>query len=104
MSRKQTAMTTLPAETPPASMPHADILKFYAEVSPDLPVMIIEEWRSHVRRSFSYAMTSLVIGGILATLLLVGFVFLAMNGLGGYAVTLLVAGALGMVAGFRFAR
>ena len=96
--------TTLRAETPPASMPNADILKFYAEVSPDLPVMIIEEWRSHVRRPFSYAMASLVIGGILATSLVVGFVYLVVNGHGGYAVTLLVAGALGMLAGFRFAR
>lgn len=104
MPRNQTATTTFSAETPPASLPNADILKFYAEVSPDLPVMIVEEWRAHVRRSFSYAMVSLVMGGVLATSIVVGFVYLVMSGLGAYAVTLLGAGGLGMVVGLRAAR
>jgi hypothetical protein len=49
-------------------------------------------------------MLGLVIGGLLGLGLIGGFVYLVMQGHGGYATTLLGTGALSMVAGFRVVR
>ena len=91
-------------ESPPASVPNPDFLKLYAGISPDLPVLVMREWMARNRRPFIYAMASLIGGIVLALALVAGFVYLAMNDHGGYAVTLLGAGAISMVAGFRAAR
>jgi hypothetical protein len=69
-----------------------------------LPALILAEWSYRHRRSFRYAMTSLVIGGLIALSLVGGFIFLVMHGFGYYALGLLGAGAVGMVAGFRSVR
>jgi hypothetical protein len=64
----------------------------------------LNTWEAAHQRGARYANLSLVIAGILGMGLIGGFVYLVMNGHGGYAVTLLGGGALSMVAGFRVAR
>ena len=94
----------LTRDAPTASVPGAEILAAYAKVSPDLPAHVLEEWSLRHRRAFLYAITALVIGGILGVALIGGFVYLVLTGHGGYAAALLGAGAISMVAGFRAAR
>lgn len=87
-----------------AAIPSAELLREYDLVGHDLPNLVIEAWQAGHRRSFRYAMTALFIGGLLAMSLIGGFIYLVMQGHGGYAATLLGGGALSMVAGFRSVR
>lgn len=89
---------------PPGNVPSPELLDQYAYISPEMPGLVMAEWSHRHRRAFLYALVSLLIGGLLALSLVGGFIFLVMNGRGGYAVTLLGAGALSMVAGFRSTR
>jgi hypothetical protein len=56
------------------------------------------------RWTFIYALTALIIGGVIGLSLVGGFVYLVMNGHAKAAAALLGAGAVGMVAGFRSTR
>lgn len=56
------------------------------------------------RQAFAYAMTGLVIGGLIAIGVIVGFVYLVVNGHPEAAGSLLGASVLGMIAGFRSSR
>jgi len=87
-----------------AAIPSAELLREYDIVGHDLPSKVITAWQSGHDRSFRYAMAALIIGGLLALGLLGGFIYLVMQGHGGYAATLLGGGTLSMVAGFRSVR
>lgn len=93
-----------PANEKIATVPSPELLREYDSVGHDLPGMIVAAWQARHRRSFIYAMVALIIGGMLALGMVGGFVYLVMQGHGRYALTLLGAGALGMVAGFRSVR
>jgi hypothetical protein len=61
-------------------------------------------WAAAHRRAYRFAMLSLLIGGILSLGLIVGFVYLVMQGHTTAAGLLLGSGALSLVAGFRSTR
>jgi predicted membrane protein len=54
--------------------------------------------------AFTYALTGLIIGGVIAVALIAGFIYLVMQGHPAAAGSLLGTGALGMVAAFRATR
>lgn len=56
------------------------------------------------RNAFTFAFTGLIIGGIISSGLIGGFIYLVMQGHPTAAGSLLGAGAVGMVAGFRSTR
>jgi hypothetical protein len=87
-----------------ASVPSPALLQQYAHVGLDLPALVIKEWGYRHRRAFWYAMLALFIGGLLALSLVGGFIYLVMHNHPTAAGSLLGAGAIGMVAGFRAAR
>lgn len=86
------------------SVPNPELLEEYRRVASELPALVIAEWSARHSRRFRYALTSLIIGGVLALSLVSGFVFLVMKDQGKYAAGLLCAGAFTMVAGFLSTR
>lgn len=89
---------------PPGNVPSPELLDQYSYISPEMPAMVMAEWRRRHERAFQYALVSLITGGLLAFELVGGFIYLVMNHHDRGALILLGAGALGMVAGFRSAR
>jgi hypothetical protein len=87
-----------------ALVPSPALLKEYDLIGHDLPGLIVQAGQTELRRSFLYAMTALLIGGLISLSIVGGFVYLVMQGHGGYAGALLGAGALNMVAGFQTVR
>lgn len=102
--KQENTVTPRITDEPPAPVPSFEILRLYAELDPSLPRFLMAEWKSQRRRPFVYAMVGMLIGGMIALSLIIDFIYLVMNGHGGYAITLIGAGALSMVAGFRAAR
>jgi len=86
------------------AIPNPELLKLYHDISPELPGLILADWKYHHRIAFLYAMTALIIGGAVALGLIAGFVYLVHIGYPAVATLLLGGGALSIVAGFRSTR
>lgn len=97
-------MSDLTAKIPEGNVPGPQVLQGYREIHPDLPAIVMQEWSFRNRRAFIYATIALIIGGLVALSLIGGFIYLVMQGHGGYGSALLGAGALGIVAGFLKSR
>lgn len=102
--RKQASRAIVEENAPLGVVPPPELLEKFAVYGPELPLSVMKLWSLAHQRSYRYAMLGLAIGGVLGLGLIGGFVYLVMQGHGGYATTLLGTGALSMVAGFRVVR
>jgi hypothetical protein len=79
-------------------------LKLYAEIHPELPLILTKAAIGVERRAFWFAMAQGAYGFIIAGSIVAGAVYLGMNNHGAVAASLLGAGAVSIVTGFQVSR
>jgi hypothetical protein len=87
-----------------AVIPNPQMLQLYSEIDPDLPMFIIKAAAEFNSQEYRFAMTMGSFGFIISVIVILSAVYLAMNGHGTVAGTLLTAGMVGVVVGFQYAR
>lgn len=98
-----TAAPAQPTKKPTSSVPSPAALAAYGEIDSQLPAVIVDAAVRYDRQAFAYAMTGMVIGGLIASVI-AGFVYLVISSHPEAAGGLLGASVLSMIAGFRSSR